>query len=306
MDNFNLDRTVNVIIPTHNIGNTPTFNSNNFGCRFLFACFAIATIGYILTLTFIAIIRYLYTCYQWSKLTLKWMCYTIALIWLFAIVITLPNLLQFWGSYLYYERAGICIISFARRDQNGIELSYKLTIGFLVFVLSWLIMLYCYVSVYAVYREFSNPRAVTSFRHYPHVKKALQEANVSYNYKKEFKISLYFFAVYLLHFISFLPFVIWNFAQITDAIVPKSLYPFYVFLILTCIPASLVNPLILIARYKSVRMYLGCLKRTAVPIISVQSSSLYNDTGREDSRLTIEYSYSGYYNNSMIDFNSEK
>ncbi|RDD36365.1 G-protein coupled receptor moody [Trichoplax sp. H2] len=295
---------MNVIAATITQANGPVFVSGTFSCRLAFASFAIASNGYILTLTFITLTRYLYTCHQGIIITLKWIYYTIGIIWLISIAITLPSLLGFWGNYRYYMGVGICMMSFRCQDQDGVSLSYKLTIGLLFYFLPWLVMLYCYLSIYSVYQKFFYPPAKKFFCCRLGIIRSFSDISESFNCKKEFRKTFYFFIACLLHLITFLPYAIWNFSHITNTVISSSLYHYYALLIITSTPTSIFNPIILIVTSKIVRKQLGCFKRTAVPVINVQSAILYDEVGREDSRLTLEYP--GYCNSSLVVYSSQK
>ena len=228
----------------------PVFSSNSISCRLIFSPTIVCAIVSFTTLIILTTTRYYKithpqkTLHWFSNKTVKIL---LICLWLTAILVVLPPVIGFWGRFDYFSSTGVCWPTFNPR-QTPSSLSYVLLFGGLGFMLTSIVIFYCYSRICMTAFKSSSRAHGQCYTTISLLitKKRRRMPTSAILRRKERKLSITLFMIVLTYFISYTPYIVVQLFYLF------CLHPIPIHIIMTLYMISFINgitnPIIFMSR----------------------------------------------------------
>ena len=258
-----------VVWPTRT---TPVFPKNSIWCRLIYGLMILFALEDVLTMTIMAITRYIAIRFpnsgkKWTAM--KAVIISISITWLLSLTMSLPPIIGFWSKLSYYRSPGTCLLNFHFNQPS--KLVYLLLLSSLFYAIPIIIIGFCYIQIVKVVRQ--SHRRVLDFRS----ERALSiktDRPARKNLQQEISLSITLFGVFFTFLLAYTPYVLIHFMEMFDAqfVTAKAKYYFKSTTFITCI----VNPFLFLSK----NIKYNCYQRCCWSILHVNDKSVVSDERR--------------------------
>lgn len=251
---------------------TPVFPNNSFLCRLIYGLMILFALEDVLTMTIMAITRFIAIRYPNSTkkwISMKAVIISISVTWLLSFFMSFPPIIGFWSKLSYYQLPGTCLLNFQFNQPS--KLVYLLLLSSVFYAIPIIIIGYCYIQIVKVVRrshrrvlDFRSERAL-SFKTDRPARKSLQQ---------EISLSITLFGVFFTFLLAYTPYVLIHFMEMfnVDFVTAKAKYYFKSTTFITCI----VNPILFLSK----NIKYNCYQRCCWSILHLNDKSVVSDERR--------------------------